>query len=152
MEQVQAAFMQLKRSFTMALILRHRDPRLPFIVEVHASSCGIGAVLSQCYGSPGKVYPCAFFSQKLTLAEANYDVGNWELLYIKAALEEWCHWLEGARHLFLVMMDHRNLEYVCNTKRLNPRQAWWVLFFTQFQFSVTYRPGSKNGKADALLR
>lgn len=30
-----------------------------------------------------------YFSGKLTPAEANYDVGNWELLSIKAALEEW---------------------------------------------------------------
>ncbi|KAK3507946.1 hypothetical protein QTP70_005050 [Hemibagrus guttatus] len=37
---------------------------------------------------------------KLTAAERNYDVGNRELLAIKAALEEWRHWLEGARHPF----------------------------------------------------
>ncbi|KAK3512929.1 hypothetical protein QTP70_029085 [Hemibagrus guttatus] len=30
--------------------------------------------------------------------------------------------------------------------------ARWALFFTRFQFSVTYRPGSKNGKADMLSR
>ncbi|KAK3523238.1 hypothetical protein QTP86_024515 [Hemibagrus guttatus] len=71
-----------------------------------------------------------------TAAEVNYNVGNHELMSIKAALEEWCHWLEGAWHPFLV--------------RLNPLQARWALFFMWFQFSVTYRPGSKNGKADAL--
>ncbi|KAK3555671.1 hypothetical protein QTP86_027417 [Hemibagrus guttatus] len=84
--------------------------------------------------------------------EANYNVGNRELLAIKAALEEWRHWLEGARHPFQVLTDHRNLEYLRGTKRLNPRQARWALFFTRFQFTVTYRPGSKNGKADALSR
>ncbi len=35
---------------------------------------------------------------------------------------------------------------------LNPRQARWSLFFSRFDFKVTYRPGSKNGKADALSR
>ncbi|KAK3563812.1 hypothetical protein QTP86_000837, partial [Hemibagrus guttatus] len=71
---------------------------------------------------------------------------------IKAALEEWRHWLEGARHPFQVLTDHRNLEYLRGAKRLNPRQARWALFFTRFVFTVTYRPGSKNGKADALSR
>ncbi|KAK3537942.1 hypothetical protein QTP70_024542 [Hemibagrus guttatus] len=89
---------------------------------------------------------------KLTVAEVNYDVGNWELLAIKAALEEWRHWLEGARHPFQVLTDHRNLEYLRGAKRLNPQQARWAMFFTRFVFTVTYRPGSKNGKADALIR
>ncbi|KAK3528653.1 hypothetical protein QTP70_007196 [Hemibagrus guttatus] len=79
-------------------------------------------------------------------------MGNRELLSIKAALEEWRHWLEGVRHPFTVLTDHHNLEYLHGAKWLNSRQARWALFFTRFQFSVTYRPGSKNGKADALSR
>ncbi|KAK3509259.1 hypothetical protein QTP70_027039 [Hemibagrus guttatus] len=151
-DQARAAFQQLKDCFTSAPILRHPDPDLPFVVEVDASSSGLGAILSQRHGEPGKLHPCAFYSRKLTAAEANYDVGNRELLAIKAALEEWRHWLEGARHPFQVLTDHRNLEYLRGTKRLNPRQARWALFFTCFRFMVTYRPGSKNGKADALSR
>ncbi|KAK3515173.1 hypothetical protein QTP70_008174 [Hemibagrus guttatus] len=151
-DQAWVAFQQLKDCFTTAPILRHPDPDLPFVVEVDASSSGLGAVLSQRHGEPGKLHPCAFYSRKLTTAEVNYDVGNRELLVIKAALEEWRHWLEGARHPFQVLTDHRNLEYLRGAKRLNPRQARWALFFTRFRFMVTYRPGSKNGKADALSR
>lgn len=44
-------------------------------------------------------------------------------------------------------MDHRKLEYLGKAKRLIPRQARWALFFTHFWFSVTYRLGTKNGKA-----
>ncbi|KAK3551891.1 hypothetical protein QTP70_031643 [Hemibagrus guttatus] len=55
-EQAQAAFMQLKRSFTTALILRHPDRNLPFIVEVDTFSCGIGAVMSQRHGNMWKIY------------------------------------------------------------------------------------------------
>ncbi|KAK3531229.1 hypothetical protein QTP70_015226, partial [Hemibagrus guttatus] len=151
-DQARAAFQQLKDCFTSAPILRHPDPDLPFVVEVDASSSGLWAILSQRHGEPGKLHPCAFYSRKLTAAEANYDVGNRELLAIKAALEEWRHWLEGARHPFQVLTDHCNLEYLRGAKRLNPRQARWALFFTRFRFMVTYRPGSKNGKADALSR
>ncbi|KAK3556252.1 hypothetical protein QTP70_007146 [Hemibagrus guttatus] len=151
-DQTRVAFQQLKDCFTTAPILRHLDPDLPFAVEVDASSSGLGAVLSQCHGEPGKLHPCAFYSRKLTTAKTNYDMGNRELLTIKAALEEWRHWLKGARHPFQVLTDHRNLEYLRGTKRLNPRQARWALFFIRFRFMVTYRPGSKNGKADALSR
>ncbi len=122
---------------TTAPILKHPEPRLTFVVEVDASDCGIRAVLSQRHGQPGKLFPCAFFSRKLTAAERNYDVGNKQLLSMKAAIEEWIHWLEGATHPFQVITDHKNLEYIKSAKRLNPRQAPWALFFTRFQFTVT---------------
>lgn len=32
-------------------------------------------------------HPCALFCHRLALAERHYDVGNWELLAIKLALE-----------------------------------------------------------------
>ena len=35
---------------------------------------------------------------------------------------------------------------------LNSRQARWALFFNRFSFSLSYRPGSKNIKPDALSR
>ncbi|XP_053090663.1 uncharacterized protein LOC128318511 [Pangasianodon hypophthalmus] len=48
------AFNHLKERFSTAPILHHPDPEREFIVEVDASSTGIGAVLSQCHGSPPK--------------------------------------------------------------------------------------------------
>ncbi len=141
------AFTELKTRFTSAPILRHPDESWRSTLR----TCGVGALLSQRHGSPAK-NPCAFFSRKLTAAERNYDVGNCELLAMKLALEEWLHWLEGATHPFLVLTDHKNLEYLGSAKRLNPRQARWSLFFTRFRFTVTYRPGTKNIKADTLSR
>ncbi|KAI2650029.1 Transposon Tf2-6 polyprotein [Labeo rohita] len=146
------AFHELRQRFTSAPILRHPDPQRPFIVEVDASSTGVGAVLSQRQGQPPKTFPCAFYSHKLCPAERNYDVGNRELLAIKLALEEWRHWLEGARHPFTILTDHKNLEYLRAAKVLNHRQARWSLFFTRFDFVINYRPGSQNTKADALSR
>ncbi|KAK3535068.1 hypothetical protein QTP70_003033 [Hemibagrus guttatus] len=103
------AFDKLKTAFTTAPLLVHPNPELPFIVEVDASTTGVGVVLSQQQGNPRKLHPCAFFSQKLSPAEVNYDIGNQELLTIKLALEEWRHWLEGAKHPFIVLTDHKNL-------------------------------------------
>ncbi|KAK3506598.1 hypothetical protein QTP70_010865 [Hemibagrus guttatus] len=120
--------------------------------KVDASTTAVGAVLSQQQGNPHKLLPCAFYSRKLNPAEVNYDIGNRELLAIKLALEEWRPWLEGAKHPFMVLTDHKNLEYLWDAKRLNPCQARWALFFTRFNFTISYRPGSKNVKADALSR
>ena len=146
------AFQNLKEAFTTAPILRQPDPDQQFIVEVDASSSGIGGVLSQHHGNPPRLHPCAYFSRKLSSAESNYDIGNRELLAIKLALEEWRHWLEGSKHPFLVLTDHKNLQYLRDAKRLNPRQARWALFFTRFTFTISYRPGSRNCRADALSR
>ncbi|KAK3574627.1 hypothetical protein QTP86_011543 [Hemibagrus guttatus] len=52
MDQAQAAFQGLKGCFTSAPILHHPDPDLPFVVEVDASSSGLGAVLSQRHVRP----------------------------------------------------------------------------------------------------
>ncbi|XP_016115469.1 tripartite motif-containing protein 16-like [Sinocyclocheilus grahami] len=85
-------------------------------------------------------------------AERNYDICNRELLAVKLALEEWRHWLEGSGVPFIVWTDHKNLKYIRSAKRLNSRQARWALFFGRFDFTLSYRPGSKNIKPDALSR
>ncbi len=110
----------------------------------------------QCYPSvPPRTTRCIsarFFSNRLSPAERNYDIGNRELLAVKLALEEWRHWLEGLGVPFVVWTDHKNLEYIQSANRLNSRQARWALFFGRFDFSISYRPGSKNIKPDALSR
>uniref|UniRef100_A0A4W5KEU7 Gypsy retrotransposon integrase-like protein 1 n=1 Tax=Hucho hucho TaxID=62062 RepID=A0A4W5KEU7_9TELE len=146
------AFGHLKALLTSAPVLAHPDPSLAFIVEVDVSEAGIGAVLSQRSGTPPKLSPCAFFSKKLSPAEQNYDVGDRELLAVIKALKAWRHWLEGAKHPFLIWTDHRNLENIQVARRLNPRQERWAMFFARFVVTLSYRPGSQNAKADALSR
>ena len=46
--------------------------------------------------------------------------------------------------------DHKNLEYIRTAKRLNSLQARWCLLFSRFNFTLSFRPGSKNGTPDAL--
>ena len=150
--EAQGAFEALKELFTSAPVLGHPDSSLPFVLEVDASEIAVGAILSQRQGTKAQLHPVAFFSRKLSTAEKNYDVGDRELLAIKSALEEWRYLLEGAAHPILIFTDHKNLEYLRSAKRLRPRQARWALFFSRFSFHVTYRPGSKNTKPDALSR
>uniref|UniRef100_A0A8D0CUG7 Gypsy retrotransposon integrase-like protein 1 n=1 Tax=Sander lucioperca TaxID=283035 RepID=A0A8D0CUG7_SANLU len=151
-EGADSAFKELKHRFASAPILMQPDPDRQFVVEVDASDTGVGAVLSQRSPEDNKLHPCAFLSRKLSQAERNYDVGNRELLAVKLALEEWRHWLEGAEQPFIIWTDHKNLAYIQSAKQLNPRQARWALFFGRFNFSLSYRPGSRNVKPDALSR
>ncbi|KAF7647278.1 hypothetical protein LDENG_00174850, partial [Lucifuga dentata] len=147
----EAAFNTLKQHFTSAPVLVLPDPTRQFLVEVDASDVGVGAILSQC-SAVDKIHPCAFFSHRLSPTECNYDIGNRELLAVKLALEEWRHWLEGAEQPFIVWTDHKKLEYIKTAKRLNSHQARWALFFGRFNFTISYWPGSRNGKPDALSR
>lgn len=98
------------------------------------------------------MHPVAFFPRKLGLSEKNYDIGDRRLLAIKSALEEWQYLLEGAAHPILIFTDHKNIEYLRTAKLFRPRQVRWALFFSRFNFHITYRLGSKNIKPDAMSR
>lgn len=146
------AFEALKSAFVSAPILSHPNPGLPFVLEVDASETGVGALLSQRRTPEGPLLPCGFYSRKLSSAECNYQIGDRELLAIVQALKEWRHLLEGSVVPVLILTDHKNLTYLSEAKRLTPRQARWALFLSRFNYVVSYLPGSKNIRADALSR
>lgn len=56
---------------------------------------------------------------------------------MEVVFEKWRHWLEGAQNLFIVLTNHKNIEYMQGAKRLNTRQASYAVFFSCFHFSVT---------------
>ena len=39
-----------------------------------------------------------------------------------------------------------------SSKKLNRRQAHWVLYLSRFNFEMVNKPGASMGKADALSR
>jgi len=82
--------------------------------------------------------------------ERNYEIHDKEMLAIIHALEEWRHFLEGARHLVEIWTDHKNLEYFMTAKKLNHRQARWSLYLARFDFKLTHHPGRCMGKPDTL--
>ncbi|XP_075034534.1 uncharacterized protein LOC142095488 [Mixophyes fleayi] len=144
-------FQALKEAFMAAPVLSQPDQNRPFFLKVDASSFGVGAVLSQ-KNSAGISSPCGFLSKRFSASEGNYGIGDKELLAIKTALEEWRYLLEGAHFPITVFTDHKNLIYLQSAQCLNPRQARWSLFFNRFQLILTFRPGTKNFRADALSR
>ena len=57
------------------------DPTKPIMLKTNTSDLTLGAIISQ-QESDGKWYPVAFYSQKLTVPEQNYEIHNKELLAI----------------------------------------------------------------------
>ncbi|KAK1785607.1 hypothetical protein P4O66_018972, partial [Electrophorus voltai] len=108
-EAAERAFTDLKTAFSTAPVLQQPNLERPFTVEVDASDVGVGVVLSQVRGEEGKLRLIAYFSRKLSPSKRNYGVGDRELLLMKPVLEEWRHWLEGERHPFTIITDHKNL-------------------------------------------
>ena len=48
--------------------------------------------------------------------------------------------------------DHKNLIYFTTTKVLNRRQVRWSETLAAYNFTIAYRKGLENARADALSR
>ena len=61
----------------------------------------------------------AYYSQKITLAELNYNIYNKELLGIVTVLKKWRAFLYSTTKPFRVVTDYKNLTGFLTTKELN---------------------------------
>lgn len=145
------AFVKLKRRFTQAPILAHFYYQNRTFVEIDASNWASGAVLFQT-GTDGLKHPVAYFSSKHSPAESNCDIYDKELLAIIKFLEEWRPELSGLQEPFEIVTDHRNLKTFMTAKQLNQRQVRSSEFLSEFNFTISYRPGSKALLSDTLSR
>ncbi|EIW71197.1 hypothetical protein TREMEDRAFT_26998 [Tremella mesenterica DSM 1558] len=156
-QECQKAFDDLKKTFTTAPVLRHFDRTRPTWIETDGSDCAIGAIASQRFPHPSikgttELHPVAYWSRAMTPCELNYTVGEKELLAIVDCLVAWRPYLANSSDVIKVITDHKNLEYFQSKRQLNRRQMRWLEILGDFNIEITYRPGSKNGGADALTR
>jgi hypothetical protein len=105
------SFMKLKELVTSAPVLVLPNDDLPFRLEANGSGITTGAVLSQQQVDDNAWHPVACLSKVLNPVERNYEIHDAEMLAIIRGLEEWKHYLEGARHPVEIWTDHKNLEY-----------------------------------------
>jgi hypothetical protein len=147
----QQAFETIKEAILKEPVLAMPDPDKPYEVETDASDFAIGGQLGQ-KDEEGRLHPIAFFSQKLSGPELNYQIHDKELMAIIQAFKEWKPHLSGTTHEVKVYTDHKNLTYFTTSKELNKRQTRWSEFLSEFNFRIIYRKGSENGRADALSR
>ena len=105
----------LKKRFTTAPILVHFDFEKECILETDSSDNVSIRILSQ-YGDDGLLHSVAFFSQKHSPQEINYEIYDKELLAIIKSIEKWHPMLEGAGLPVKILTNHRNLQYFMSTK------------------------------------
>ena len=111
------AFTSLKTRFTTAPILAYPDNDCQFRLETDASDFTTGAVLS--IQKDDKWHPVAFSSHAMSPEEQNYPVADKEMLSVIRTLEQWRHYLEGAKHQFDIWNDHANLQWFMKRQDLN---------------------------------
>ena len=116
-ELQRVVFDMLKLHFTTAPILVFPDIDCVFCLESDASNYTTGAVLS--IEKEGIWHPVTFSSHSMMPQEWNYLIADKEMLSVIQALEQWCHYLEGARHQFEIWNDHANLQWFMQRQDLN---------------------------------
>ena len=140
----------MKTCFTTTPVLAYPDNDCQFRLETDALDFATGAVLS--IQKDDKWHPIAFSSHAMSPEERNYPVADKEMLSVIRSLEQWRHYLEGAKHEFEIWNDHANLQWFMKRQDLNRRQACWAQYLSQFNFKWTHKAGSTMGKADTLSR
>src|SRR3984885_3118416 len=137
------SFEAMRDAFQSAPLLVHFNHSKPSFLHTDASDFAVAAILSQ-YGDDSELHPVAFYSWKLAPAEIHYDVHDKEMLAVIQGLKEFRPWLSGTIIPISIITDHKNLEYFMAQRQLNRRQARWMLELTEFNFRLSYAPGSKN--------
>ena len=65
------------------------------------------------------------------------------------ALKEWCQYLLDAKNPFMILTDHKNLEYFTKSQDLSHWQACWKQILQEYHYVIQHCPGKTN-PADPL--
>lgn len=142
------SFEALKRALTAYPILSCPDFSLPFVLQTDASTCGLGAVLTQVINGEERVI--AFASRTLSGPERKYSTTELECLAIVWSIGKFRHYLEGFH--FKVITDHSSLRWLHNLHNPTGRLARWCLELLEYSFEVEHRKGALHKVPDALSR
>ena len=125
-------------------------PVLEDIVSIvsDASGRGIGGVLQ--VKREEEWWPAAYFSRQLRGAEHRYSATELEALALTETIKHFSYHLYG-RH-FRAYTDHKPLEQLTTSTRLNPRLARLAFKLQEWMVDIVYLPGEENTLADALSR
>ena len=103
------AFAELKHCFTTAPVLTYPNNNCQFRLKTDVLDFATGVVLSIL--KDDKWHPVTFSLHAMSPEEWNYLVADKEMLSVIHSLEQWCHYLEGAKHEFKIWNDHMNLQW-----------------------------------------
>ena len=149
-----SAFAYTQNALVNVTALARPDSSKPFYIDVDAaSSCGIGAVLSQRddENDPSSHRPLAFWSRRFLSEETRYGVRDQECLALKEAVLQWRHYISGMTTI--VRSDHRSLQWLLSTRhRDGSRVSGWALELQSYDITIQYVPGKIHVVPDFLSR
>jgi len=139
----QEAFDVIKQCLARGVILAYSDYSLPFDIYTDASSCQLGAVITQ------RGRPIALFSRKLSETQSKYSVTELELFSIVVTLKEFEGMLWG--QTIRVYTDHENLMQQA-LGLTSDRVYRWRLLLAEYGPTIEYSSGIDNTVADTISR
>ena len=145
-ESHNAAFEATKSLICREVTLAYFDPQAESVLQVDASSRGLGAVLIQ----HGK--PIAFASKSLSDCEQRYANIEREMLAVVFGCERFHMYVYGKS--FVLESDHKPLEMI-NLKNLAaaPQRLQRMFLRVQpYDFVLRYKPGKQMMLVDAMSR
>ena len=142
------AFNILKMKCMLAPVLAFADFQKPFLLETDASSCGLGAMLSQ-QQDDGKYHPVTYASRELEGGEKKYHSSKLEFLALKwAVTDQFKEYLQYKP--FTVRTDNNPLTYVMTTPNLDATGHQWVAALARYNMTIEYLKGADNKIVDIL--
>ena len=148
----QDSFDALKHHLTKAPVLAFPRFDLPFILEVDASTQGLGAILSQEQDGVKRII--AYASRGLRGAErstVSYSSKKLELLCLKwAVTQKFKDYLSFGT--CIVFTDNNPLTYLFSKSKLPAIEQRWASELANYNLKLAYKPGRSNTNADALSR
>ena len=142
----QKAFQKTKEAICRDVTLAYFDPKKEVVLEVDASTQGLGAALMQ------EGQPIAFASKSLTDTERRYANIEREMLAVVYACEKFHAYVYG--RAFTVLSDHKPLEMITvkNLGSAPPRLQRFLLRLQGYNMEVKYKPGKEMLLSDAMSR
>ena len=137
----QQALAKAKKDLADCTIRNHRNLKLKLVIVSDASDVGCGAYLGQINES-GKIEPLQFYSKIFSDAEKRKPIRMRELYAIFYAIKKWQSILIAEE--FLVLTDHKSLEFLMNTKsnELGVRLFNLLYYLGHFQFKIVHISGT----------
>ena len=145
-----ATFLCLKEVCSNYPVLCTPDWSKQFVMETDASGYALRVVIAQEFEDG--IHPITFHSRSLLPVEKNYDAHDKELAAVIFGFKCGCPLFLGATHAIHVRTDHKNLQYFRDPRKITGRQARWIEFLQDFDYTLEHIPGSTNTMADLLLQ
>uniref|UniRef100_A0A182VPQ4 Reverse transcriptase domain-containing protein n=1 Tax=Anopheles minimus TaxID=112268 RepID=A0A182VPQ4_9DIPT len=147
------SFEKSKRLICENRMLVPYDPDKPLVLQVDASPCGVGAILSHIINNVEK--PIMFASVSLSEAQKNYAQVHREALAVVFGVKKFHNYLYGRR--FKLVTDNSGVKEIFNPTKGTSRIAVarlqrWSLILSNYEYTIEHRAGKSMSNVDALSR